>query len=305
MIQNSYLEQLVRNPTFIEGDFSPFYEPQAVLFLIDCLNREDKSILENAVWILFAVIDSDSASEAAITKLCTLLHDEKEYPRIIAAHALAKLHRTEALPVLLQGIESENIPTKFQALIGLHYFGSVAQFITAEKIEELLQVLIDTLINQADRLWSDTKIHAYNPSFLDMICMAFQTLLSFKDTIEALINLLHHHDKDVRRTAVRLLGIAENKLAVPVLIESLHTPGSFYYLRYDIVGALGKIGSPLALPALYGMIKNADYGMKRQIIRALTRIGKQYPEWLPEIEKAINEKFGQEYYENIELKNEN
>ncbi|MCE7007877.1 HEAT repeat domain-containing protein [Kibdelosporangium philippinense] len=69
--------------------------------------------------------------------------------------------------------------------------------------------------------------------------------------------------------AVFLLGETQSEAAVQPIADLIHDPA----LVYECVVALGKIGSPAALPALIDATRHDQYQVRLLAVRALRRIG--------------------------------
>ncbi len=76
----------------------------------------------------------------------------------------------------------------------------------------------------------------------------------------------------VRETAIYILGILENPVAAPVLIEALNDP--LPSVRMQAAKALGRVGDPAAVPALLNALRGSDEQVGSQIFSALVRLGR-------------------------------
>ena len=74
----------------------------------------------------------------------------------------------------------------------------------------------------------------------------------------------------VRETAIYILGILENPVAAPILIEALNDPVPT--VRLQAAKALGRVGDPAAVPALLNALRGADEQLGSQIFSALVRL---------------------------------
>lgn len=89
---------------------------------------------------------------------------------------------------------------------------------------------------------------------LDPMWYALQQRARIRDVIAAL--KLHQGDYFVRGELCYILGSRQAKSAVPVLLEALDDESP--YVREQAADALGKIGSPVAGPALFQVLTRGD-----------------------------------------------
>ena len=76
------------------------------------------------------------------------------------------------------------------------------------------------------------------------------------------ISMLSDHDERVRIANARVLGGARSTLGVPALLAAIQNETSLSG-RQAIIDALGKIGDPVVVPMLIGMLEDADAGSIR------------------------------------------
>jgi len=102
--------------------------------------------------------------------------------------------------------------------------------------------------------------------------IAAAVLVKYGDeAVEDLIPALFDENEDVRKFGADILGLARNPKAVPALCKAAKED-KVENVAISAVEALGKIGSPEALPTLYELFPKAPY-MQTVIIEAIGLIG--------------------------------
>jgi len=97
--------------------------------------------------------------------------------------------------------------------------------------------------------------------------------LESKAAVEPLINALEDDDKEVKMYAAGALDAIGHTSAVDPLIERLKTKGEYWRIQLIAVIALGNIGDPKALPALFQVLKAPDSNFRSAAAEALGKIG--------------------------------
>ena len=116
--------------------------------------------------------------------------------------------------------------------------------------------------------------------------IAAAVLVKYGDeAVEDLIPALFDENEDVRKFGADILGLARNPKAVPALCKAAKED-EVENVSISAVEALGKIGSPEALPTLYELFPKAPY-MQTVIIEAIGLIGS--PDSAEFLEQHLNQ----------------
>jgi putative membrane-bound dehydrogenase-like protein len=98
---------------------------------------------------------------------------------------------------------------------------------------------------------------------------------------DAILTAGSDHDPSVRRQAVRQLGTAKVRSALPLIIELLSDADTS--VRFQVATALGRIGAASAVAPLARRLGEHDFFARYAVFTALNRIGRADPKAWPEI----------------------
>lgn len=178
-----------------------------------------------------------------------------------AAVALSQWQDTQALPILVTSLDNPDLSIAGQALIALNTYPNPSALIEESQAHSLFE-----------RCITYKKSSRYDPITV-LINSMLVALADFQFAQDYFLTALSSQDHEQQRLAIKTLAYATpNAQTISALIEAFNSPQSFYFLRYDILGAFIILKSPQALSLILKSIPQADYGMRNQIIRAITAI---------------------------------
>ncbi len=184
--------------------------------------------------------------DPAVDHFVSLLRDEQEEVRTLAAERLAELPAQRALPALAEALTDAAPGVRWRALQALAAIGS------GEAVESMVRLLDDpeeTVRVQAMRSLAE---------------------LGAGEMREAAEELSRSGTMWTRVAGVEALGTLGSDLALPTLVERLADEEPA--VRRDAVIALLRIGSTRARPALEGATRDEDWEVRVYAAEALKRL---------------------------------
>jgi len=204
-----------------------------------------------------AIILLGNVREPRVAKaIAKHLGDESRDIRQAAINSLGRMHRSDAVEVLMAGLKDNNYRARRSAAEALAGFRVSAG---------LKSVLIGDLVNVIGD--EDASVRKYAVRALGN--------LSDERTLEALLKALMDEDRNVRKRAVRALGNIGGESAVDPIIAALEDR----CIRRDAAEALGQIGEQrgvnAAVEAMAMDLGHADMRVSISAAETLGRIGSE------------------------------
>jgi len=164
-----------------------------------------------------------------------ILKDDNPHPRWRSIWAVQAVDRegTEAVPLLLKGLKSDDEVVVWNAAVGL----------SAYKRPEAVPILMEGLGSEDEfRQWEA------------IFCLSN---VWNEETVPALIPILKGGRLRARQEAANTLGAIGDKRAVPALLEALENDES-PEVRWRAAVALGRIGDPSVIPKLEELLQKEE-----------------------------------------------
>jgi len=186
---------------------------------------------------------------AAIAPLVKALGDKIASMRVWAAVALNGNSSSEAITALTKALQDEDERVRVRAADAL------AAVLDPKVVDPLVKAVNDT--NAEVRTWAVIGLGNYDD----------------KKAIDTLSLAIGDSDVKVRLAAADSLGRTGSPLATPYLISRLNDFGEEVEVRAAAARALGALRDSRAVPALLGLIGDANPKLRQWVVSALGRIG--------------------------------
>ncbi len=252
----SLMESLRHYPDMDSRIYRPIFEifgEYSAQLLIKLLSDSNGSEWQEIRVRRQAIILLGNVREPRVAKaIAKHLGDESRDIRQAAISSLGRMHRSDAVEVLMAGLRDSSYRARRSAAKTLAGFRVPAG---------LKSVLIGDLVNVIGD--EDASVRKYAVHALGN--------LSDERTLEALLRALVDEDRNVRKRAVRALGNISGESAVDPIIAALEDR----YIRRDAAEALGQIGEQRGVnAAVEAMAMDLGHEDMRVSISAAETLGK-------------------------------
>ncbi|MBI4557058.1 MAG: HEAT repeat domain-containing protein [Candidatus Hydrogenedentes bacterium] len=278
-------EQVLFRVALADWKTIPALGAEAVEPLIVALGSEAPEYRREAARCLGEIGD-----KRATQPLAKLLEDNESSVRHAAVQALAKLADPEGMPPLIAALRDTESDVRVAAADAL---GTLADPRAVEPLMETLRdpdekvrgSAIKALGALGDRRAAPALIESIREPNHDLRVEAVSALGKLKDpsATAPLIALLEDPDGGVREAAVTALGNIGDPQAVTPLINLLGRENVDMELRWSIVGSLGALRDPAAVPAIAEVLVkepqpgSRPYGNRARLltycVQSLAKIG--------------------------------
>lgn len=225
--------------------------------LVKLLKHPDEDIKVKAYQGLISI--PEEARNKTIELTMELLKENKDdVTREFAIGLLGKLKAKNSVPILIELAKDKNFIRRY--------------------------VIFSALGEIQDESAIDAIIEALKDEKEDVRKYAARALIKIGP--KAVPKMMEHYkqeDENTKGYLIRAFGELRNNAPEELLINDLNGPN-----RYDIIWALGKIGSKKSLPYLINLLNSTDYKTRVQVCQALGDLNQQ--EAIPYLKKALNDK---------------
>lgn len=169
-----------------------------------------------------------------------------------------KLKIKEAIPILTNFAKDKLYPRRYVIYFALGEIGEPAT------IDTIIEGLKDEKLDV--QKYASRAIIKIGPKALPIIFDRFNKL-----------------DKDVQGYLIRAMGEIRDKSAEDILLTQINSEN-----KYDVIWALGKVGTEKSLPYLLSELKSNDYLVRVKTCQALGDLN--LPQAIPHLKRALSDK---------------
>lgn len=169
-----------------------------------------------------------------------------------------KLRLKSAVPVLVSIAKEKKYPRRYVVYFALGEIGDISAIDTV--IEGLSDERVDV------QKYASRAIIKMGPKALPVIFEEFNSL-----------------NKDIQGYLIRAMGEIRDKSAEDLLISQINSEN-----KYDVIWALGKVGTEKSLPYLISELKNQDYIARVRACQALGDLNQ--PSAIPHLRRTLSDK---------------
>lgn len=232
-------------------------DKSAIKSLLKLLEYDEESVKVKAYGGLIMVPENsrDYLERLILNKL------KKENDVVTMEYLIAlsgKLKLKSALPILIDLAKTKKYPRRYVVYFALGEIGDVSS------LETLIEGLSDEKVDV--QKYAARAIIKVGPKALPVIFKKFGSL-----------------NKDVQGYLIRAMGEIRDNSAEDLLISQINSEN-----KYDVIWALGKVGTEKSLPYLISELNNPDYLARVKACQALGDLNK--PSAIPYLKKALNDK---------------
>lgn len=232
-------------------------DTSAIKNLVKLLEHYEEDIKVKAYGGLIMVPEDkrEYLSKLILNKLKSEKDDvTKEY--LIALSG--KLRLKSAVQILVSIAKEKNYPRRYVVYFALGEIGDISAIDTV--IEGLSDERVDV------QKYASRAIIKMGPKALPVIFEKFNSL-----------------KKDVQGYLIRAMGEIRDKSAEDLLISQINSEN-----KYDVIWALGKVGTEKSLPYLISELKNQDYIARVRACQALGDLN--HPSAIPHLRRTLSDK---------------